>query len=106
MAKMNMHQRKRFEDQVHKLRKMINRTPRWYPREIDGHPVMVEDGEKVVLRFEGQWAPTVAELFTHLTHDVGLHLIGLLEATPGTAAESHAVTFLAALRLEDDDTRR
>jgi hypothetical protein len=41
----------------------------------------------------------VALLFAHLRYDVGIHLLGLLEATPGTAAQGHAVKLLAALRL-------
>jgi len=95
-----MHQRQHFQDDVQRLRKLINRTPRWNPAEVDGRPVMVDGTGQVVLRFEGPWTPDLARLFTHLTHDVGLSLLALLEAAPGTAAQGHAVNFLKALCLD------
>ena len=97
---MTMHERNDFEDKVYRLRALINHTPRWYPAEVDGQPVMVESNGEVVLRFEGQWAPSVALLFAHLRYDVGIHLLALLEATPGTNAQEHARKFLVALRLD------
>lgn len=103
---MTARERRDFEDKVYRLRALINRTPRWYPATDNGQPVMVDGGDEVVLRFEGQWAPTVAELFTHLTYDTGIHLLGLLEETPGTRAQEHARKLLAALRLEDVEPRR
>ncbi|MFD9734632.1 hypothetical protein [Umezawaea sp. NPDC059074] len=100
MAAMSMMQRQHFEDKVQRFRKLVNRTPRWHPAEVDGRPVMVDDSGVVVLRFEGPWTPDLARLFTHLTHDVGLSLLALLEAAPGTAAQGQAVRFLDALYLD------
>lgn len=41
----------------------------------------------------------LARLFTHLTYDVGIRLLALLEAAPGTSAQGSAVRFLEALNL-------
>ncbi|HWO65259.1 MAG TPA: hypothetical protein VNO31_35005 [Umezawaea sp.] len=96
---MSMHQRQHFDDEVQHLRQLVNRTPRWRPGDVDGQPVMIDDSGKVVLRFEGPWAPDLARLFTHLTYDVGIRLLALLEAAPGTSAQESAVRFLEALNL-------
>ncbi|MEO6081940.1 MAG: hypothetical protein ABIQ18_02425 [Umezawaea sp.] len=100
VAAMTVHQRQHFDDDVQRLRKLINRTPRWTSGEIDERPVMIDDSGNVILRFEGPWASDLARLFTHLTYDVGIRLLALLEAAPGTAAQQSAVGFLEALRLD------
>lgn len=99
-------ERRDFEDKVDRLRALINRMPRWYPSTDDGKPVMVDSGGEIVMRFEGPWAPSVADLFAHLTYYTGFHLLALLEETPGTRAQEHARKFLAALRLEDVELRK
>ncbi|MEO6090463.1 MAG: hypothetical protein ABIQ18_45920 [Umezawaea sp.] len=86
---MNMHQRQHFDDEVQRPRKLINRTPQWTSGEVDGRPVMIDGSGNVILRFESRWAPDLARLFTHLTYDVGIRLLALLEATPGTAAQRY-----------------
>ena len=66
---------------------------------------MIDDSGNVVLRVEGPWTPDLARLVTHLTYDVGIRLLALLEAAPGTAAQGQAVRFLEALRM-DGETKK
>ena len=47
-----------------------------------------------VLRFEGSWAPDLARLFMHLTYDVGIRLLALLEGSSRTSAQPQELTFL------------
>ncbi|MEV0675845.1 hypothetical protein AB0I60_04900 [Actinosynnema sp. NPDC050436] len=101
---MSLHQRLRFESDVARLRRLVNRVPACRTTDVDGHPVMVDTLDNVVVRFEGPWAPDMHRFFTHFGHDALVMLLGLVEDATGTSAENSARRFLDSLRLPEDRT--
>ncbi|WP_033433544.1 hypothetical protein [Saccharothrix syringae] len=100
---MSTAQRLKFENDVAALRRLINRTPRWRPAQVDDEAVMIDALGQVALVFHGPWKTNLHTFFTHFDHDVLIVLLGLLEAAPGTRAEGQALRLLEMMRLPSDE---
>lgn len=107
MGGMSPQQRKVYDDHITRLRQMVNTTPRFEVRQVGDETVIVDSrlgDDGVVLRVEpGVSAPAVVRFFQRFGHYVFIDLLGLLEAAPGTRAESKAAALLARMHFEQED---